>query len=204
MKRLLIANAVLVGVLASRLMAEDVDGKMIHHYTFVEGGYGYLHEIGDGDINAHGLHTQLSFEQHNVVVTFGGGHFWGDDSQNFWNLNTSIGYVFRFAGNHLNLIPRFGAVYSDATEEVEDASTLFGNETWSITPGATISYALNNRIALIGSYAYNYNLDEEEGDHVLSVGPKVAIFEQMGVSVRALLSDEDGFMGVMAGVEFHF
>jgi hypothetical protein len=172
---------------------------MIHHYNFVEGGYGYLHDIGDS-INAHGVYGQFSFEEHNVVMTFGGGHFWGDESLNFWNLNTSVGYVVRLAQNHLNIIPRFGAVYS----AVDNTETSFGDETWSIAPGATLSYALNKRIALAGTYAYAYNLDAEEGDHTFSVGPKIAIFERVGVSVNALLSDEEGFLGVTAGVEFHF
>ena len=203
MKRFFIANAVLVAALSSRLMAADpVDGKVIHHYNFAEGGYGYLHDVGDS-INAHGVHAQLSFEEHNVVVTVGGGHFWGDEALNFWNLNTSVGYVLRLADNHLNVIPRFGAVYSDASTE-GDTGTLFGNETWSIAPGATVSYALNNRLALAGTYAYAYNLDAEEGDHVFSVGPRLAIFERVGVNVNALLSDEDGFLGVTAAVEFHF
>jgi hypothetical protein len=207
MKRIILA-AVLMGASACQLLPAEVNGKVIHHYTFVGGGYGFLHDVGD-ELNAHGVFANASFEEHNVVMTFGGAYFWGDDDLGIdadvtlWDLNASVGYVVRLAENHLNIIPRFGAAYAEAAVDVPD----FGTEradAWSIAPGATVSYALNNRIAVAGSYAYVYNLEVEEGNHAFSVGPKFAIFERVGVGVSATFDDEEGFTGVFAGVELHF
>jgi hypothetical protein len=207
MKRIMLAAA-LMGASVCQSLPAEVDGHVIHHYTYFGFGYGYLHDVG-GELNAHGIFADASFEEQNFVFTFGGDYFWGDDDLGIdadvrlWDLNASAGYVIRLAENHLNIIPRFGAAFARAELEVDDFGT-FEDDSWSIAPGGTISYALNNRIALAGSYAYVYNLDAEEGDHAFSVGPKFALFERVGLSINATFSDENGFDGVFAGVEFHF
>jgi|SRR6185436_13745554 len=207
MKSFFSAVAMLVGASLAQVSADEITGKVIHHYTYVGAGYSYLHDVGDG--HAHGVFGEASFEEYNFVLSVSGGHWWADDDlgvdadTRLWSVGTSLGYVFRFAENHLNIIPRFGGAYGETIVDVPGPSR-FKSEAWFITPGATLSYALNNRLALAANYTYAYNLDAEEGDHAFSVGPRFALFERVGLNVSASFTDDDGFTGVTAGVELHF
>lgn len=209
MKKLLVTSLVLVGALVSQARAHEIDSRVIHHYTFLGLGYSYIHDLIEDELNAHGVVGIGSFEQHNVVLTLAGGYFWGDDDLgvdadvNLGNFSTSLGYVVRLAENHINIIPRFGAAWNEITFDApgfpeEDF------ESWSIFPGVGVSYAINNRIAVGGSYAYGYNLDSEEDAHLFSAGPTIALLERVGLSIAASFNDEIGWSGVTAGIEFHF
>jgi|SRR5688572_26510040 len=190
------------------LLAAEIDSRTIHDYSFIGVGYGYLHEVGP-DLNAHGGVAELSFEEQNFVLGVGGGYFWGDEDipdVELWNVSASLGYVIRMAENHLNIIPRFGGGYGEVDVETSGpfGSASFTEESWSLLPGVTLSYAINNRFAISGGYTFAYNLDAEEEAHLFSAGAKFAILEQVALAAGAVFSDDDGFEGFTAGVEFHF
>lgn len=193
------------------LLAAEIDSRTIHDYSFIGVGYGYLHEIAQeaaGDVNAHGGVGQLSFEEQNFVLGVSGGYFWGDDDDlvdiQLWNVSASLGYVIRLAENHLNIIPSFGGGYQEVDVEAGPVFGSFTEDSWSILPGVTVSYAINNRFALSGGYTFAYNLDAEEESHLFSAGAKFALLEQVALAAGAVFSDDDGFEGFTAGVEFHF
>jgi hypothetical protein len=204
MKRLLIAGAVLVGALGFQLRAADpIDSKVIHDYTFIGAGYGYLHELTD-DLNGHGLTGFASFEEHNVVIGISGGHFWGDDDLGdadvtLWDIGGSLGYVVRLVDNHVNIIPRVGLRYG----EVELNSHKAG-DSWAVAPGVFASYAINNRLAINGSYAWAFDVENDDDAHAFSVGGQIAVLERVGVNLSASFVESIGFAGITAGVELHF
>jgi hypothetical protein len=149
----------------------------------------------------------FSFEEANFVLGVSGGYFWlediGDTEINLWDVTASIGYVVRLANNRINIVPRFGGSYSGIVVDNDD----FGDEedeTWSIVPGADLSFALCNWFALDGGYTYLYNFDAEDEDHLFRAGGKVALAHQIGVGVHANFSKEFGFTGVTGVFEFHY
>ncbi|HTD88284.1 MAG TPA: outer membrane beta-barrel protein [Candidatus Binatia bacterium] len=207
MKIGVIAMAGMLSLAAGGLGAAEIDSKVIHNYNYFGLGYGYLHDIGDLDVDGHGPVGELSFEQNNFVLNVSGGYFWvtdtGSTDVNLWDVTASIGYVVRLMENHFNIIPRFGGAYSGI--QVDDSS--FGNEsdeTWSILPGVGVSYAINNRFAINGGYTYAYNFDSEDEDHLFTAGAKFAILDQVGLSVNGNFSKEFGFTGITAMLEFHY
>lgn len=211
MKNGIIALVTLLSVAGQAVLADELESGVIHNYRFIGGGYGYLHDIADSDFNAHGAVGLLSFEEQNLVLGASGGYFWGeeDDPIDFttWNANVSLGYVVRLMGNHLNIIPNVGGGYSEVELEIRDpllGTFTVTEESWSIFPGIGVSYAITHQFAINGSYAWGYNFDSEEDDHLFSAGAKFAILEKVGLSANANFSAEFGFSGAVAAVEFHF
>ena len=207
MKIGVIAITGMFSLMACGLMAAEIDSKVIHNYKYLSAGYGYLHDIADSDINAHGAVGEFSFEDHNFLIGFSGGYFWaentGSTDVNLWNANASLGYVFRVMENHINIIPRIEGSYSGI--DIDDPT--FGtadDQTWSILPGASLSFALCNWFAVHGGYTYAYNFDTEDEDHLLNAGAKFAIVDQIGLSVDAVFSKEFGFSGITGMLEFHY
>jgi hypothetical protein len=189
------------------LMAAEINSKVIHDYNYFSLGYGYLHDIADADVDGHGPVGEVSFEQNNFVLNVSGGYFWvtdtGSTDINLWDVSASVGYALRLMNNHLNIIPRFGGAYSGI--QVDDSA--FGDEsdeTWSILPGISLSYAPCNRFAINGGYTYVYNFDAEDEDNVFHAGAQFGLLEQIGLSVNANFSKEFGFTGITAVVEFHY
>lgn len=206
MKNGVIAINGLLSVAVCGLMADEIDSKVIHNYKYIGAGYGYLHDIGDSDVNAHGAVGEFSFEEHNFLFGVSGGYFWAEDTGstdiNLWNVTPSIGYVVRLMENHLNIIPSVAGSYN--TVEFDSSFGSDSDDSWSILPGIGLSYAINNQIALNAGYTYGYNFDSEDDDHLFGVGAKVAVAEQVGLAVNATFSKEFGFSGVTGMVEFHF
>lgn len=207
MKTGVIAIAGMLSLAVGGIAAEAIDSRVIHNYNYIGLGYGYLHDVGDSDVNGHGAVAEFSFEQDNFLLGVSGGYFWltdtGDTDINLWNVTPSIGYVVRLLDNHVNIIPRVAGSYGGI--QVDDP--VFGDdsdESWSILPGIGLSYAINNQFAINGGYTYAYNFDAEDEDHLFNVGGKVAILEQVGLSVNAQFSKEFGFSGITGMVEFHY
>jgi len=207
MRNGLIAITTALSVLGGGLMAAEIDSPVIHNYNYFAAGYGFLSDIADSDIDAHGVVGDFSFEEGGLLIGVDGGYFWatdtGDADVNLWNVKPRLGYVARLMENHLNIIPNVAGEWSGI--EVDDP--LFGSgsdDTWSIFPGVGLSYAFNNRIALNGSYAWGYNFDSEEDDHFFTAGGKFAVFERVGLAVNGLFRQDFGFTGITATVEFHY
>lgn len=192
---------------ACTFAAEEINSRVIHDYNFFGVGYSYLHDFADLDLNGHGPVGAFSFEEANFVLGVSGGYFWlediGDTDVNLWDVNASIGYVVRLAGNRINIIPRFGGAYSG----IQLDSDTFGeeeDETWSIIPGVGLSFALCNWFAIDGGYTYAYNFDAEDEDHVFTAGGKVGLSDRIGLGAHANFSKEFGFNGVTGVLEFHY
>ena len=204
MKIRIIAITGMLSLPACGVTAAEVDSKVIHNYNYLGVGYGYLHDFADLDIEGHGAVGEFSFEEQNFVLNVSGGYFWMDDvgssDVNLWNIDASIGYVFRLMQNHVNLIPRFGGSYVGI--DVDGSS--FDDETWSILPGVGLSFAINNRFAINGGYTYAYNFDSDDHAHLFNAGGKFALAEQIGLSVNAAFSDETGFSGITGILELHY
>jgi hypothetical protein len=207
MKNGLIAISAALSLVGGGLIAAEVDSPVIHNYNYVGGGYGFLHDIGDTGVDAHGVVGDFSFEEQGFLIGADGGYFWatdtGDADLNLWSVRPRIGYVVRLMENHLNIIPGVAGEWFGV--EVDDpVSGSDSEDTWSIYPGVFLSYAINNRLALNGGYAWGYNFDSEEDDHFFSAGAKFAILERVGLAVSSRFSSEFGFTGITAGVEFHY
>src|SRR5688572_5256788 len=155
MKKGLIALVTFASIIASPVMAAEIESGVIHNYKFIGLGYGYLHDIAEADVEGHGIVGTLSFEEQGFVLDVGSGllptgYFWVDEDAadiNLWNVTARMGYVVRLMENHLNIIPRVGGSLSGL--EIDDP--VFGDisdETWSIIPGIGVSFALNDRLAL--------------------------------------------------------
>jgi hypothetical protein len=207
MKKGLIAISVALSVIGGGLMAAEIDSPVIHNYRYMAAGYGFLQDISDTGIDAHGVVGDFSYEEGGFLIGADGGYFWatdtGDADVNLWSVRPRIGYVARLLENHLNIIPNVAGEWSGI--EVDDS--FFGSEsddTWSIFPGIELSYAINNRFALNGGYAWGYNFDSEDSDHFFSAGGKFAILERVGLAAKAMFREDFGFTGVNATVEFHY
>lgn len=207
MKIGVVAITGMLAMAACSFAAEEINSRVIHDYNFFGVGYSYLHDVADLEVDGHGPVAAFSFEEANFVLGVSGTYAWlediGDADVNLWDVSASIGYVARLANNRINIIPRFGGLYSGI--QIDDSA--FGDadeETWSIIPGVGLSVALCNWFALDAGYTYLYNFDAEDEDHLLSAGGKVALAHQIGVGVHANFSKEFGFTGVTGVFEFHY
>ena len=199
MKRVLVLTLALV--CANQLMAaegEGINSRVIHHYTELGVGYEFFEEVAGG--TAHGARAHTSVDMDNILFDVNGGYAWGKGDLEFWGVGAGIGYVVRLMRNHINIIPRFGMSY-DKFEfgDAEDSVT-------TIQPGATLSFAINNRLSVGGNYTYVRALDNNEED-VHTFGPiaRFAITESMGLDFGARFQTEgQAFVSAFGGVTFHF
>lgn len=192
------------------LLAHEIDSRVIHNYSQIGLSYGYVHDIGNSDINAHGVQADYSFEVRNFIFHASGGSFWGDDDLgidaelDFWNIAGGVGYVFRLSENHINIIPRFELGYTEISLDAPGFDTL-RDDGLTILPGITLSYALNNRISVDGGYTYIRDIaNDGEDSHGLTVGTRIALMEQLGLNIQAAFADGQGFSGITAGFSFHY
>jgi hypothetical protein len=197
------AAAVLAASSAVAFAQSDAIGsKVIHNYSQVGLGYGYLHDIGNAEVNAHGVVVGGSYDIKNVVIGVGGGYAWTDDNSDLelWNVTGSLGYVFRCMENHINVIPSVGLAYTEVVVP------HFNNpDTTTVLPGITLSYAFNSKFSINGGYKYGFEVDGEDVEaHMASVGAVYALTEQVEVNGTAYFVEEQGFSGVTAGVAYHF
>ena len=201
---LIVAIAGMLSV-ACGLTAHEIDSRTIHNYDYISIGYGYLHDIDDSGVNGHGAVGKFSFEERNFLISVVGEYYWPEDSDfadgDLWSVSPGIGYVVRLAENHVNIIPRIAVSYSGID------SNFFGDESdesWFFLPGVSLSYAINNRFAINGGYTYSYNFDSTGKDHLFSAGAAVAIVGQIDLAVTASFSNDFGFTGIVAALEFHY
>ena len=205
-KTLITSVALLCG---HALLAGEIESQVIHNYSQIGVSYGYLHDIGNSDVNAHGVIGDYSFDLRNFVIHLSGGSFWGDDDLgvdadlDLWTIAGGAGYVFRLYENHINIIPRFEVGYTETSLKVPGFGK-FRDDATTILPGVTVSYALNNRISVDGGYTYIRDIDHGEDSHGLSVGTSIALMEQLGLNVHAAFADGQGFSGITAGLSFHY
>ncbi|MFN7137777.1 MAG: hypothetical protein ACK4UN_00395 [Limisphaerales bacterium] len=194
---------------ATQLSAEELTSNVIHDYNQVQINYDYFHDLGNTGVNAHGVGAQFSYEIKNFLFAAEGGYAWGDDDLginadlSFWNISGSVGYVFRFMGNHLNIIPRFGVGYNEL--EIDSPITgTFRFDDVTIHPGITASYAITHCWNVFTGYSFDYGIDTEAEGHALFVGTTVALAENIGTTVRAVFREGQGFAGLTAGISFHY
>jgi hypothetical protein len=103
----------------------------------------------------------------------------------------------------VNVIPHFGIGYSEVTVEVPGFGSRTEDST-SISPGLTLSYAFNNRVSVHGGYNYNRDLEEDLHGHTFSVGTRVALTDRIGLNLSATFAEDSGFSGVASTLSFHF
>jgi hypothetical protein len=193
MKRLLI---IVLAVCSYPLIAaEGINSHVIHDYTEIGIAYGYLDDLA-GD-TGHGVLAHTSVDMGNFIFDVNGNYFFGDDAD-LWGFGGGAGYAFRLMRNHINIIPRFGVAYDKIDFGVLEDSTTF------ITPGVTLSFALNNRISINGNYTYVRGIDDEGDVHTYGGGARVAITEKIGIDIGATFADGQGFVGAFGGLSFHF
>lgn len=191
--------------------AEELDSNVIHHYRYVGVGYNYFYsdqmQLPDG----HGISAFGTYEFENFLFGVGGGKVQGENRNvelETWDVQGNVGYVIRLLENHLNLIPSFGIGYSETTETLNlpffPFVVEFGAESTGIVPGLAVSYAFNQYLSLNAGYSYGYDLDAHDGAHGLSVGAECALTKKVGLGVGAHFDPEEGFMGLNAGLSFHF
>jgi hypothetical protein len=99
-------TTLLVLALASgtSLFAQPIDSGVIHNYSQVDFGYGFLYDIGNSGVDAHGVLGGASYEVNNFVFGIDGSYFMGDDlpagvDMDFWGVGGNVGYVVRLAEN---------------------------------------------------------------------------------------------------------
>ena len=73
-----------------------------------------------------------------------------------------------------------------------------------LPPWSSLSYAINNRFAINGGYTYSYNFDSTAKDHLFSAGAAVTIVDQIDLAVTGSFSNDFGFTGIVAALEFHY
>ncbi len=187
------------------VFAEEINSRVIHNYSQVSAGYGYLHDIANTGVNAHGGIAGASYEVENFIFGVNGGYFVGDGAfdSDLWSINAGVGYVIRLASNRVNIIPAFGVGYGEVTETYPDGSSNHGDST-TINPGITASYALNNRWSISSGYNYGRDVDSGFDTHGLSVGTRVALAERIGFNLGAVFIEKAGFAGLTAALSYHF
>ncbi len=181
--------------------SDAIDSNVIHDYTQVGIGYGFLNDIGNSGENAHGIVGGASYDLSNFILGAGGGYFWGQDDSHFdtWNIFGAVGYVFRVMDDHLNIIPNASVAYTETRHEVNEAST-------TAQPGIQLSYAFNNKFAIHGGYNYAFELDNRANvdEHIFNVGADYALSDSVGLGVTGFFVDDLGFTGLTAGLSYHF
>ena len=115
--------------------------------------------------------------------------------------------------NHLNIVPKvsygFGHISLNHSELSDD--------THSITGGALVSYAFNNKLGMGAEYGYQSSLKDGKyfavaDAHNITVGPTYAISDAFGIFAKATIglpndnrsSDSDAILGCLVGIEFHW
>jgi hypothetical protein len=179
--------------------AEGINSRVIHDYTEFGVAYTYVDDLGGS--HGHGVLGHSSVDMNNFLFEVDGGYVWGDDVD-LWNLGGGVGYVVRLMRNHINIIPRVGVAYNKALFE-DDGSDDF----WTLAPGITASFAINNRVSVSGNYAWvhDIHLDRGKGVHTFGPGARVALTERMGLDVGAAFGTHgQAFKGAFAGVSWHF
>jgi hypothetical protein len=195
MKRLLIIALALLCTHGLRA-AEGINSKVIHDYTEIGIAYGYLDDIA-GD-NAHGVLAHTSLDMENFIFDINGNYFWADNDIDLWGVGGGIGYAIRLVRNHINIIPRFGVAYNKVDFELGHDSTT------SITPGVTLSFAINKWVSFNGNYTYVRGIDDEGDAHTYGGGARIAVTDRIGVDLGATFADGQGFVGAFGGVSLHF
>ena len=192
-----------LGLVCAYAACGQIDSKVIHNYNEIGVGYQYLHS---DDVDGHGFIARASTDLNNLLLGISGGYTWIDDfDAETWGVAGSVGYAIRLMENHINIIPRVGVGYSEATVDFGP----FGSDTEgfaSIQPGITVSYAINNQISLNASYSYLRDIDEDFDieDHGFGVGARFALNESWGLDVGVGFDDEEGFTGIGGMISWHY
>lgn len=185
------------------IAAEPIDSKVIHHDTYVSLGYDYRHDVGNSGIDTHGVFAGGSFERQNLILGVSGGYGWTDEGNtDLWEAGGDVGYVVRLMENHINIVPRVGIFYTEVLFE-DDPS----EDSTRLRPSITLSYAIDNRVSLNGGYFYDRDIDfdnDEDDTHNFFIGSRVAVAENIGIDLRVVFTEDEGFSRAMAGVQLHF
>jgi hypothetical protein len=199
----------ILALAAAQAAIAEIDSRVIHNYSSVGLSYSYLHDIGNSGVDAHGFTGSFSYDYRNFLFGVNGGYWKADEdfgvgaALDGWGVGGSVGYVFRLAGNHVNIIPSFGAGYSESLLRVPGAGRFVSDVT-AIQPSIVLSYALNNRVSVHTGYMFSYDVDRETDSHGLLAGTRVALLERLGLTIGALFVEGRGFSALQAGLSWHY
>ncbi len=205
--------------LISTTHAEELVSNVIHNYDQANVGFVFAGKpIVGSDADAFGFTSGVSSEiSKDLLVSFNGGSMWGKDDTisvngNLWSISPSVGWIFRLAGNQVNLIPHINYSYSEMSLAKYDGSSH------GIAGGATFSLAKTDRAAFLFDYTYGDSISDDytsfysTGAHTLTVGPTVRVGEKTGVYLRGYLKwpaedrvvVENKPFGIIVGLEYHW
>ena len=206
-------------IIASAVVkAEELDSKVLNNYNAVSAAYQYSSSALLGsDVQAHGFGLGLSTEVYkNFILGASFSEVFASNdsiSGQSWNLSPTIGYAIRLMDNHLNIVPKVSYGFGHTGLDHSGLS----DDTHSITGGALVSYALNNKLGIGVEYGYQSSLKDGKyfgvaDAHKIAVGPTYAISDVFGVFAKATIgvpndnrsSDSDAILGCVAGIEFHW
>ena len=194
---------------AAAVVAAPIESTVIHNYTYFGVGYNYVDADGS---DGHGVVGTVSMDLNNFLIGGGANYTWFngiDDFDEFdvesWSAGGFAGYVVRLMENHINIIPRVGVSYNEASADFGPFGSDVANFV-SIEPGITLSYAINNHISLNGGYTYVQDLDDDIDveAHTFSVGTRIALAERLGLNLNGHFAEEQGFTGVTAIFTWHY
>src|SRR2546423_11933351 len=153
----------------SAASAQEPLSIVIHNYNFVGLNYGYLHNNSGGP-DYHGGTAEGSFELRNFVFDVEGEYFvpGSGSAGDIWTVGGGIGYVVRLMENHINIVPRVEAAYSEFSAVGfvgEGGIFTFRAHSTSILSGITVSYALCNRLSGNEGYTFAYDFDRSGTSH---------------------------------------
>ncbi len=198
--------------------AEELNSKVLNNYNAVSAAYAYSSSALIGaDVAAHGFGLGISTEvQKNIILGASFSEMFASNdtvSGQSWNLSPTIGYAVRLMDNHLNIVPKVSYGFGHASLDHSGIS----DDTHSITGGALVSYALNNKLGMGVEYGYQSSLKDGKyfgvaDAHKITVGPTYALSDVFGVFAKATIvvpndnrsSDSDAILGCVAGIEFHW
>lgn len=198
--------------------AEELNSKVLNNYNAVSAAYAYSSSALIGaDVAAHGFGLGISTEvQKNIILGASFSEMFASNdtvSGQSWNLSPTIGYAVRLMDNHLNIVPKVSYGFGHASLDHSGIS----DDTHSITGGALVSYALNNKLGMGVEYGYQSSLKDGKyfgvaDAHKITVGPTYALSDIFGVFAKATIvvpndnrsSDSDAILGCVAGIEFHW
>jgi len=185
---------------AQSLFADAIDSKVIHNYTEVGVGYRY---VDLDDLDGHGVVGGGSIDLNNFLLGVSASYTWLDEGNaEAWRTGAFAGYVVRLMENHFNIIPRIGVSYNEVSVDDGGVENFVGLE-----PGITISYAINNRVSVHGAYTFVGDIDVFDvgtAAHESSIGTRIAVADQLGLTLNGHFLDEEGFTGVSAILSWHF